>query len=37
MRASILFSLMLTLAAQRMPGSQLDHLPANMDVLTYFG
>src|SRR6059036_14823 len=25
------------LAAQRTPGSQLDHLPANMEVLTYFG
>src|SRR5947209_19310593 len=37
MRASLLFGLTLTLAAQRMPGSQLDHLPANMEVLTYFG
>jgi hypothetical protein len=25
------------LAAQRKPGSQLDHLPANMEMLTYFG
>src|SRR5436190_3958863 len=25
------------LAAQRTPGSQLDHLPANMEVLTHFG
>jgi len=37
MRTSLLFGLTLTLVAQRMPGSQLDHLPANMDVLTYFG
>ena len=37
MRASLLFGLTLTLAAQRMPGSQLDHLPANVEVLTYFG
>ena len=37
MRASLLFGLTLALAAQRMPGSQLDHLPANMEVLTYFG
>ena len=29
--------LSLPLAAQRQPGSQLDHLPANMEVLTYFG
>ena len=27
----------LPLAAQRQPGSQLDHLPANMEILTYFG
>src|SRR5947207_14282780 len=37
MRAALLFGLTLTLAAQRVPGSQLDHLPANMEVLTYFG
>jgi hypothetical protein len=29
--------LVLPLATQRVPGSQLDHLPANMEVLTYFG
>ena len=27
----------LPLAAQRKPGSQLDHLPANIEVLTHFG
>jgi len=27
----------LALAAQRKPGSQLDHLPPNMEVLTHFG
>src|SRR5438067_9833903 len=37
MRAALLFGLTLTLAAQRVPGSQLDHLPSNMEVLTYFG
>jgi hypothetical protein len=29
--------LMLPLAAQRKPGSQLDQLPSNMEVLTHFG
>src|ERR1019366_4510261 len=29
--------LMLPLAAQRKPGSQLDNLPSNMEVLTHFG
>src|SRR5690349_1623327 len=29
--------LALPLAAQRKPGSQLDHLPPNMEVLTHFG
>ena len=29
--------LILPLAAQRKPGSQLDHLPPNMEVLTHFG
>ena len=35
----VLIALMLTLplVAQRKPGSQLDHLPSNMEVLTYFG
>ena len=35
----VLIALMLTLplAAQRKPGSQLDHLPSNMEVLTHFG
>src|SRR5438046_3125800 len=37
MRSVLLFSLTLTLAAQRMPGSQLDHLPARMEALTHFG
>ena len=27
----------LSLAAQRKPGSQLDHLPSNIEVLTHFG
>ncbi len=27
----------LPLAAQRKPGSQLDHLPGNIEMLTYFG
>src|SRR5437899_1927301 len=27
----------LSLSAQRKPGSQLDHLPANIEVLTHFG
>jgi hypothetical protein len=29
--------LALVVMAQRKPGSQLDHLPSNMQVLTYFG
>ena len=36
-RPSILLCLTLSLAAQRRPGSQLDHLPGNMEVLTEFG
>jgi len=32
-----LLVLILPLAAQRKPGSQLDHLPPNMEVLTHFG
>src|SRR3989442_14123624 len=31
------FLALTALAAQRMPGSQLDHLPGNMEVLTHFG
>jgi len=34
---TILLALALPLAAQREPGSQLDHLPANMEMLTWFG
>ena len=30
------FLLALSLSAQRKPGSQLDHLPANIEVLTHF-
>jgi len=35
----LLLALLLTLplGAQRKPGSQLDHLPPNMEVLTHFG
>ena len=33
----ILILLALPLAAQRKPGSQLDRLPPNMEILTYFG
>src|SRR4030095_15585156 len=35
----VLIALMLPLplVAQRKPGSQLDHLPSNMEVLTHFG
>lgn len=36
-RIAILLLLVLPLAAQRKPGSQLDHLPANMEILTWFG
>lgn len=32
-----LVCIVLPFAAQRQPGSQLDHLPANMEILTYFG
>src|SRR5712691_9840125 len=35
--ACVLVSLALTQSAQRTPGSQLDHLPSNIEVLTYFG
>ena len=34
---ALTFLCVLSVAAQRKPGSQLDHLPANMEVLTYFG
>src|ERR1051326_8343766 len=38
MKAGALLALAaLPLAAQRKPGSQLDHLPPNMEVLTHFG
>src|SRR6476469_7494497 len=33
----VLLVLILPLAAQRKPGSQLDHLPPNIEVLTHFG
>jgi len=35
----VVISVLLTvpMMAQRKPGSQLDHLPSNMQVLTYFG
>src|SRR5215831_11422823 len=33
----LLLALTLPLFAQRKPGSQLDHLPPNMEVLTHFG
>ena len=35
--AYLLLILTLPLAAQRKPGSQLDHLPPNMEILTHFG
>src|SRR5215813_11812543 len=35
--AVLLFVGALLLAAQRKPGSQLDHLPPNVEVLTHFG
>jgi hypothetical protein len=35
--SAMLLWLMLPQAAQRVPGSQLDHLPPDMEVLTYFG
>ena len=34
---ALLASLSFCLFAQRKPGSQLDHLPPNMEVLTHFG
>jgi len=38
MKAVLLVALMaLPVAAQRKPGSQLDHLPPNIEVLTHFG
>ena len=37
MKTVALLLLALPLAAQRKPGSQLDHLPPNLEVLTYFG
>jgi hypothetical protein len=36
-RLCVLFVLILPLAAQRKPGSQLDQLPPNMEILTHFG
>jgi WD40-like Beta Propeller Repeat len=33
----VVLCLALSQAAQRQPGSQLDRLPSNMEVLTYFG
>ena len=35
--AAILVALALPLAGQRKPGSQLDHLPENIEILTDFG
>src|SRR5437868_3911360 len=35
--AIILAILSVPLLGQRKPGSQLDHLPPNIEVLTYFG
>jgi hypothetical protein len=35
--AVLLLCAPLALAGQRAPGSQLDHLPPNIEVLTYFG
>ncbi len=35
--AAVLVCAPLVAGAQRAPGSQLDHLPPNMEVLTYFG
>ena len=33
----LFLALAVTAPLQRQPGSQLDHLPANMEVLTHFG
>lgn len=33
----VLLALVLPFAAQRMPGSALEHLPANIELLTHFG
>jgi hypothetical protein len=33
----VLLALVLPLAAQRKPGSQIDHLPPNLEILTHFG
>jgi len=35
--AAVLLCLTLLAAVQRKPGSQLDHLPPNIEILTYFG
>jgi len=35
--AALLVLMALPLAAQRKPGSQLDHLPSTMEILTHFG
>ncbi len=35
--AAILLLLAASAFAQRKPGSQLDHLPSNIEILTYFG
>jgi hypothetical protein len=37
MRLTLLLCLALPLGAQRLPGSQLDRLPPEMEVLTWFG
>jgi hypothetical protein len=35
--AALLVVLAVSLSAQRTPGSQLDHLPPNIELLTHFG
>ena len=35
--AALLLIAIAPLFGQRMPGSQLDHLPSNLQVLTHFG
>src|SRR5260221_6262250 len=35
--AAILFAFVLPFSPQRVPGSQLDHLPANIEMITQFG